>query len=68
MEADEQLVPKRGNKGSVIRKFYGYRERGAGNPNMQSVQKTVPTKGSSTTNMFHHPKTYPAEYAESVKL
>ena len=41
MEADEQLVPKRGNKGSVIRKFYGYRERGAGNPNMQSVQKKL---------------------------
>ena len=67
---DEQLVPKRTNKGSVIWRFFGYREEDVEQvkPICKVCKKTVLTKGSSTTNMFHHLKTHPVQYAESVAL
>ncbi|KAK0140282.1 Zinc finger BED domain-containing protein 1 [Merluccius polli] len=67
---EEQLVPKRTNKGSVIWRFFGYREEDVEQvkPICKVCKKTVLTKGSSTTNMLHHLKTHPVQYEESVTL
>nr|XP_054594508.1 E3 SUMO-protein ligase ZBED1-like [Nothobranchius furzeri] len=70
-DAEEELVSKKKNNGSIIWKWFGFKLSDDQQQNVfcKECRKPVATKGSSTTNLFHHLKQrHKVEYEESVKL
>ena len=68
-EADE-LVPKKNSTGSIVWRWFGYRKEDVAQTTVicKICSKPVATKGSSTTNLFHHLKIHPLQNEECLKL
>lgn len=69
--AEEELVVKTKNNGSVIWRWFGFKvaDEQQNKVFCRECRKHIPTKGSSTTNLFHHlQQRHKVQYEECVKL
>ncbi|XP_013880075.1 zinc finger BED domain-containing protein 1 [Austrofundulus limnaeus] len=70
-DTEEHLVSKKKNNGSLIWRWFGFKTTDEQQKDVicRECRKQVPTKSSSTTNLFHHLKQrHKKEYEECVKL
>lgn len=68
---EEELVPKRGNRNSVVWVWFGYKKTDTDQKKVicKICHREVATTDSSTTNLFYHLKTRHAEqYNDSLKM
>ena len=58
------------NVGSIVWRWFGYRKEDVAQTTVicKICSKPVATKGSSTTNLFHHLKIHPLQNEECLKL
>ena len=65
----EDLVSKKNSSGSVIWQWFGYRKEDVEQKTIicKQCRKTIATKASSTTNLFHHLKSHPLQNEECQK-
>lgn len=63
------MVPKKNSTGSIIWQWFGFCKEDEQNTVICKIcHKAVATKGSSTTNLFHHLKCHPLQNKECLKL
>lgn len=69
MEEDD-LIPKKNSTGSIVWRWFGFKKEDVEQTTVicKICRKSVATKGSSTTNLYHHLKTHPLENEECLKL
>ncbi|KAL4005537.1 hypothetical protein ACER0C_005250 [Sarotherodon galilaeus] len=69
--SEEELVGKKKTNGSIIGRWFGFKvsDEQQNNVFCRECRKSVATKGSSTTNLFHHLQLrHKVQYEECVKL
>lgn len=69
--SEEELVGKKKTNGSIIWRWFGFKvsDEQQNNVFCRECRKSVATKGSSTTNLYHHLQLrHKVQYEECVKL
>lgn len=70
-EPKEELVPKRGNRNSIIWLWFGFKKSDTDQTTVicKTCRQQVVTSDSNTLNLFHHLKTrHEEQYRDSVKM